>query len=71
MVEVDLQFLLGLVSGGFAIYLIVKYRLHQARKFLDLVDDAIYDDKVSEDEFRAIWEAGKDIVYGKPPAPPA
>ena len=64
MVEVDLQFLLGLVSGGIATYLIVKYRLRQVRVLLDEVDDALKDDKVSEEEFRAIFAAVK-AFFGK------
>jgi hypothetical protein len=30
--------------------------------FIDSVDDAIYDDNISEEEFRKIWENGKLLI---------
>jgi len=57
--EVSLEFLLGMFAGALAVYAVVKYRLHQVRQLLDVVDDALYDDKVSDEEFAAIWKAVK------------
>ena len=64
MVEIDLQFYLGLIGGGLAAYAVFKYRLHQVRVAIDAVDDAVVDDKVTEDEFRKIWDAFKTIISG-------
>ena len=64
MVEIDLQFFLGLIPGAIAVYLVFKYRLKQVRVAVDAVDDAVEDDKVTEVEFRKIWDALKAIIYG-------
>ena len=47
---------------GIGVYVVFKYRLRAIRKFIDSVDDALYDDKVSELEFRAIWANGKAVI---------
>ena len=64
MVEVDLLWLVGLVAGGLAAYAIFRYRLHQIRKLIDALDDAVTDDKVTEEEFRIIYELVREIIYG-------
>ncbi len=42
-----------------------KARFDLFRKTIDTVDDAIYDDHVTEQEFQAIWEGFKALVKGK------
>ncbi len=42
-----------------------KARLDLFRKTIDTVDDAIYDNMVTEQEFQAIWKAFKALVKGK------
>lgn len=64
MVEVDIIWLLGFVPAALAGYVVFKYRLHQARKLVDALDDAVYDDKVTEDEFLRIYEAIREFIYG-------
>jgi hypothetical protein len=39
-----------------------KNRLSDIRQLVDAVDDALYDDEVSEDEFRAIFQRLTDLV---------
>ena len=39
-----------------------KNRLSDIRLLVDTVDDALYDDEVSEDEFRAIFQRLTDLV---------
>lgn len=39
-----------------------KNRLSEIRQLVDAVDDALYDDEVSEDEFRAIFQRLMDLV---------
>ena len=62
MVEVDLIWALGFVAGAVATYLVVKARIRQFRQLVDIVDDALVDDKVSEAEFRAIFDAFKRLI---------
>lgn len=38
-----------------------KKILNEIRKFVVIVDDAVYDDKISEEEFRAFWEQLKGM----------
>jgi hypothetical protein len=54
-------FLLGLI-GSVAYWAKFKTRLHAVRNFVDAVDESIYDDKITEQEFRTTWEAGKKII---------
>ena len=62
MMEVDLIWALGFVAGAVAAYLVVKARIRQFRQLVDIVDDALVDDKVSEAEFRAIFAAFKRLI---------
>jgi hypothetical protein len=39
-----------------------KKIVKKIRIFIDGLDDMIYDDKVTEDEFRKQWEYGKGLV---------
>ena len=39
-----------------------KTQLSEIRQLVDAVDDALYDDEVSEDEFRAIFQRLMDLV---------
>lgn len=41
---------------------IVKSKLSEIRQLVDAVDDALYDDSVSEDEFRDIFRKFETIV---------
>jgi hypothetical protein len=55
----------GLVIGKIATD--VRYKkgkkiLTEMRKFFDAADDAVYDDKITEEEFREAW-AGLKGVY--------
>jgi len=39
-----------------------KTQLSEIRQLVDAVDDALYDDEVSEDEFRTIFQRLMDLV---------
>jgi hypothetical protein len=39
-----------------------KTQLSDIRQLVDAVDDALYDDEVSEDEFRTIFQRLMDLV---------
>jgi len=39
-----------------------KGKLSQIRKLVDDLDDALYDDKLSEEEYRKIWEYFTEVV---------
>ena len=41
---------------------LAKNKLNQVRKLLDDVDDAVKDDKITEDEFRKIWTGFAAVV---------
>lgn len=42
-----------------------KYKLGEIRKFIDTLDDALYDNKVTEKEYQEIWESFKTIIEPK------
>ena len=54
----------GVVVGALAMWVKGKQGLHSIRDLVDEVDNAVKDDKVSEDEFRKIWDKAKG-VFGK------
>jgi len=39
-----------------------KSKLNQIRHLIDSVDDAIYDDEISEDEFRFVWSKFLNVI---------
>ena len=68
-IEIDLLWLFGFVPAVLAGYLIFRYRLHKVRVAFDelaqaigVLDDALADDKVSEDEFRNVYAQFKEAV---------
>jgi len=87
VIEIDLLWLLGILGGGALVgYAALRFRLHQLRMLFFFVaeifremDEAMKDDKISEDEAAAIWsdlmdvfaEFKKLLAGGKPDEPPA
>jgi len=53
-----------LSSASFAILYWNRFRtkLTQFRYLIDLVNDSLYDNKVSDKEFQAIWEAVRAVL---------
>ena len=47
--------------GTFAGWELVKTKIHELAEFFNVVDEALYDDAVTEKEFRAIWEKGRAL----------
>ncbi len=49
--------------SGLAIYFHkLKTKLTQFRQFIDLIDDALSDNTITEKEYQSIWEAGKKLL---------
>jgi hypothetical protein len=43
-----------------------KEKLSQIRKFVDTLDDALYDNEVTEKEYQQIWEKFVSVIeFGK------
>jgi hypothetical protein len=40
-----------------------KAKLRMLRTFFDILDDALKDDSVSEEEWSAIWKATRKLIY--------
>jgi hypothetical protein len=55
------SFIFG-IAAGYAKWGKFKNIFSAVRKFVDHIDDSIYDDKVTEDEFRKGWVLGRDII---------
>ena len=53
---------LGILSGVFGHYVLVKGKLHQFRHFIDSIDTAVTDDRVSEEEFREVYDAARAFI---------
>ncbi|MCK9593441.1 MAG: hypothetical protein M0Q91_15655 [Methanoregula sp.] len=53
------------IVGGYVVndlrYKKGKKILAEMRKTIDAVDDAVYDDKITEEEFRGTWERLKGV----------
>ena len=56
-----LPYLVSLGIGAFAGWELVKTKIHELAEFFNVVDEALYDDAVTEKEFRAIWEKGRAL----------
>ena len=44
-------------------YILFKRKLKEVREAIDALDDALQDDKISEEAFNEIWSKFKAIVY--------
>lgn len=60
--EIGIPEVLGIIAGATAAYFALKARIKKFRILVDVVDDALVDDKVSEAEFAAIWQAVKGLL---------
>lgn len=60
-IAVIISFVIGILAKQPA-FQKAKGRLSNAREFIIQVDDALYDNKVTEEEFRKIFDAGKKLV---------
>lgn len=55
------SFAIGILSRQPA-YQKVKLKFSQSKEFLTQIDDALYDNKVTEEEFRKIFDSGKKLI---------
>jgi len=55
------SFAVGILSRQVG-YQKVKLKFSQSKEFLTTIDDALYDDKVTEEEFRKIFDSGKKLI---------
>lgn len=54
--------ILGAIGASLVVWNKFKSRLTQIRKLIDTLDDALYDNKVTEKEYQEIWESFKAII---------
>lgn len=57
--------IVGAIGASLVVWNKFKSRLSQIRKLIDTLDDALYDNKVTEKEYREIWESFKAIIEPK------
>ena len=60
--EIDIPQVIAFAAGAVAAYAIVKRRLKQIRLFIDALDDSLVDDKVSDAEFKNLWDLSKKVI---------
>ncbi len=56
-----LSFAFGILARQPA-YQNIKSKFSLSKEFVTQIDDALYDDKVTEEEFRKIFDAGKKLI---------
>lgn len=49
-------------AAAFVYYIRFKRKLKAFREFIDLLDDALYDDRITEEEYRALWDKFKRLI---------
>lgn len=58
-----LGFIAGWIAKHYAeIYATSRKKLHEIRSLVDDVDEAVQDDKVTEQEFRKIWNDAREVI---------
>jgi hypothetical protein len=58
-----LSFSIGWIARYYAyIYANSKKKIRSIRQLIDNVDDALYDDKVNDEEFQKIFESAKAVI---------
>ena len=61
LITTALSFIIGLLMKQPA-YQKAKTVLSNSKAFLTEIDDALYDPKVTDEEFRKIFDAGKKVI---------
>lgn len=60
--EIDILWFLGFLGAeAVGAYAIFRKKRHAFRLAVDAVDDALYDDKITEVEYRDIWERFREL----------
>lgn len=56
-----LPFIVTFIIGTIGGWEILKSKVTKMKMFFEIVEKALFDNAVSEEEFVAIWEAGKGL----------
>ena len=59
IIVIILPVLIGIIGGRFGF---AKSKVKELRTFFTDIDEALYDDKISEEEFRKIFESGRNLL---------
>jgi hypothetical protein len=54
--------IISILATFFTQYILFKRKLRAVREFIDKLDDALYDDRITEDEYKELWEKFKAIL---------
>lgn len=57
--------IVGSISFAVIYWQRFKAKLSAVREMFDIVDNAMQDDRVTEEEWNGIWKAVKEVVKGK------
>jgi hypothetical protein len=60
-ISIVITAVVSVLATFFTQYALFKRKLHTIREFIDELDNDLYDDKVTEEEYRALWEKFKAI----------
>lgn len=55
--------IMAIIASSVATWYRFKRKIKALREFIVELDEAIKDDKVTEEEFRRIWQRFKDLIY--------
>jgi cell shape-determining protein MreC len=60
-ISIVITAVVSVLATFFTQYALFKRKLHTIREFVDTLDDALQDDKVTEQEYRELWEKFKAL----------
>jgi cell shape-determining protein MreC len=60
-ISIVITAVVSVLATFFTTWGVFKRKLHTVREFVDTLDDALQDDKVTEQEYRELWEKFKAI----------
>jgi hypothetical protein len=60
-ISIIITAIISILATFFTQYVLFKRKLRAVREFIDKLDDALYDDRITEEEYRTLWEKFKAI----------
>jgi Na+/H+ antiporter NhaB len=60
-ISIVITAVVSVLATFFTQYALFKRKLRAVREFVDTLDDALQDDKVTEQEYRELWEKFKAL----------